>query len=138
MEVLECQKAVIEKFDDSVVLIEFKESDSICVDDLNNIEESVGKLIGNHPYFAINVLPQSFKNFNGEAKNFVTEDNNKLDNRIVDCYVAGTLAKRLELEVFFQRHKPKRKTKVFNSLNKALTFIQGQKKLEADKVGMLV
>ncbi len=138
MEVLNCNKAVIDKFDDSVVLIDFEDTELIEVEDLCQIEKSVGQLIGNHPYFAINVLPRCFKNFSFEAKNFITDENQKLEDRILDCYIAGSLSKRLELEVFFQLHKPTRKTKIFNSLNKALTYIEGQKKLEADKKGVLV
>ncbi|MDX1350602.1 MAG: hypothetical protein R3279_10160 [Putridiphycobacter sp.] len=138
MEILKCDKAVIDKFDDSVVMIEFEESESIHVDDLHNIERSVANLLGNQPYYAINVLPQCFKNFTFDAKNFVTDENQELDNRLIDCYVAGSLAKRLELEVFFQFHKPTRKTKIFNSLKKALTYIEGKKKLEVNKRGVLV
>lgn len=127
MEILDCKKAEIEKFDDSVVLIEFKNEDFISVDDLEQIELSVGQLIGNHSYSAINILPQGFKNFTFEGKNFVTNKSKALKHRSLDCYISGSLARRLELEVFFQLHKPTRKTKIFNSLNKALTYIEGQK-----------
>ena len=138
MDELNCNKAHIDKFDDSVVLIDFVDAELIDVEDLVQIEKSVGQLIGNHPYFAINVLPRCFKNFSFEAKNFVTDENIKLNNRILDCYISSSLSKRLELEVFFQLHKPTRKTKIFNSLNKALTYIESQKKLEVDKKGVLV
>jgi hypothetical protein len=138
MDILKSGKAIIDKFDESVVLIEFEESESIHVEDLYEIENSVTNLLGNQPYFAINVLPECFKNFTFDAKNFVTDENQELDNRIIDCYVAGTLAKRLELEVFFHFHKPTRKTKIFNSLNKALTYVEGKKKLEVNRKGVLV
>ena len=127
MEIVDCHKAVVDKFDDSVVLIEYKDAESITLNDLGNIEQSVGQLIGNHAYSAISVLSKSFKNFTYDAKNFITDHNQILNNRKIDCYVADSLAKRLELEVFFQLHKPTRKTKIFNSLNKALTYIKNQK-----------
>ena len=138
MEVVDCNIAVVDKFDDSVVLIEYKDSDSISVKDLSGVEQSVGQLIGNHAYFAISVLTKCFKNFTFEAKNFITDENQKLANREIDCYVADSLSKRLQLEMFFQMHKPTRKTKVFSSLNKALTYVTNKKKLEVDKTGVLV
>ena len=138
MEVVDCKIAVVDKFDDSLVLIEYKDADTVTVDDLSKVEQSVGQLIGNHPYFSISVLTRCFKNFTIEAKNFLTDDNPKLANRKIDCYVADSLARRLQLEVFFQLHKPTRKTKIFNSLNKALTFVAENKKLEVYKKGVLV
>ncbi|MFK8037636.1 MAG: hypothetical protein AB8B74_05050 [Crocinitomicaceae bacterium] len=138
MDIVNSKKAVIDKFDDSVVLIEFMETDYINVEDLGQIENSVGQLIGNHSYAAVNILPQGFKNFTYDAKNYVTDENSRLKYRTLDCYISGSLAKRLELEVFFQLHKPTRKTKIFNSLNKALTYIECQRKLEVDKKGVLV
>ncbi|MFK8044182.1 MAG: hypothetical protein AB8B72_01705 [Crocinitomicaceae bacterium] len=138
MDKLDCNKALINKFDDSIVLIEYTANENVEAHDLSHIERSIGTLIGNHPYFAISVLPQSFKNFSIEAKNFITEKTDRLENRLIDCYVTDSLSKRLELEVFFQFHKPSKKTKIFTSLNKALTFIEGEKKLEVNKKGALV
>jgi len=138
MDNLICNKAHISKFDDSIVLIEYDKEKDVNAQDLSTIEQSIVTLIGNHPYFAISLLAQSFKNFTEEAKRFITQKNGHLENRAVDCYVTDSLSKRLELEMFFQFNKPAKKTKIFTSLNKALTYIEGQKKLEVDKKGMLV
>ncbi len=138
MDEYKSNKAVVNKFGDSIVLIEYNEMGVTSVNDLIEVEKSVVTAIGNHPYFSISVLPTNFRHFDEEAKNFIIDENRHLNNRLIDAYVTNSLSKRIELELFFQLYKPTRKTKIFNSINKALTYLSNSKKLETEKKSVLV
>ncbi|MFD1552329.1 hypothetical protein DNU06_11145 [Putridiphycobacter roseus] len=138
MDEYKSNKAVVSKFGNSIVLIEYKEDGTTCESDLVDIEKSVVTALGNQPYFSISVLPANFRHFNEEAKNFIIDENKCLKNRMMDTYVTNSFAKRIELELFFQLYKPTRKTKIFNSINKALTYLSNVKKLETENKNVLV
>ncbi len=139
MEELEFGKGTINRFDDSVVLIEFDKNVTVENEDLKKQEGLVDMLLGHVPYYAISILPSDFKRFSMEPKDF-NESNNLLRNRVADCYIVSSLTQRIELELSFQLYKPYRKTKIFSSINKALTWINSYKELEDSKkeVTMLV
>jgi len=140
MEELNFSKGSVSKYDDSVVLIEFKKNVVVEPQDLKEQENLVEALIGYTKYYAISILPSNFRKFSMEAKDFVIDNNHLLKQRVLDCYIAQSLTQRIELELFFQLYRPHRKTKIFSSLNKALTWINNYKKLEDCKkeVTMLV
>ena len=97
-------------------------------------------LLGHVPYYAISLLPSNFKKFTSESRDFIIDNNNLLKNRVVDCFIVNSLTQRIELELFLQLYKPYRKTKIFSSINKALTWINNYNKLSNSKkeVTMLV
>ena len=128
MEELTLSKCTVNKFEDSVILIEFDKDATIDVMDLKEQENNIEYILGHTPYYAISILPESFKQFTPEAVEFVTKQNKTLKNRIIDCYITSSIAQRIELEIFFQFHRPHRKTKIFNSINKTLTWIDNNYK----------
>ena len=130
MEELAFSKGIVNKCDDSVVLIEFDKNVHVDFADLKEQERLVGVLLGQTPYYAISVVPSNFRKFSMEARDFIIDNNHLLKNRVMDCYIANSITQRIELELFFQLYKPYRKTKIFSSINKALTWINNYKKLE--------
>lgn len=137
MEEMAFNKGTVSKFDDSVVLVELDGEKTITQLDLEEEEHIIERLLGLTPYAAISIVPSNFKRFTPEAKTFLFGDNKLLKYRCLDCYIASSITQRIELELFFQFHKPKRKIRVFGSINKALTWINNHEALEDYKKELL-
>ncbi len=128
MESHEFEGGTITVIKDNILLVEYEKNTTITPKLVLELKEMREKLIGNNKFYAIADFRNGLNTISEETKIMVSQDENLYKHRHADVFLVDSFAKKIEVELYLRIHKPKIPTKVFSSLNKALTWVEKQEK----------
>ena len=110
-----------------ILLVKFTSTKRINLKDVTNIRNLRQELIGTQPYYPIIDCRDGFVNFTAEAKAWVAVNQESANVRIMDVLLVNNWASKLEAQLYQRMFKPKVKTKITTSLEKAIELIEKEK-----------
>lgn len=125
-EVVEIECAQIERLDDGIILIKYRNDYEIELDDVKVVEKVLIDISNGEDFYCIVDTSGRFNNYTNEAQKFLSKEASIVKEGKMKCsaVLIDNLPQRMVVRFFINFFKPKFKMKVFGDISSAREWLQ--------------